>query len=90
MEAGRSDPNPIAQKQWEEFRFVGKEPTIEEFIPAMSAARKRAEMAGIQNIVFRRGDVGALPFADECFDAVTSNYVYHNIPSRERQVHVDL
>ncbi|MCR5212849.1 MAG: class I SAM-dependent methyltransferase, partial [Eubacterium sp.] len=24
-------------------------------------------------------------FDDETFDAVTSNYVYHNIPSRDRQ-----
>ena len=26
-----------------------------------------------------------LDFADETFDAVTTNYVYHNIPSRDRQ-----
>ena len=26
-----------------------------------------------------------LDFPDESFDAVTSNYVYHNIPSRDRQ-----
>ncbi len=26
-----------------------------------------------------------LDFPDGCFDAVTSNYVYHNIPSRNRQ-----
>ena len=32
MEAGRNDPDPIVQAQWEDFRFVGKEPTIEEFI----------------------------------------------------------
>ena len=32
MEAGRKDPDPVVQAQWEEFRFVGKEPTIEEFI----------------------------------------------------------
>ena len=29
MEAGRNDPDPIVQAQWEDFRFVGKEPTIE-------------------------------------------------------------
>ena len=32
MEAGMNDPDPVVQAQWEEFRFVGKEPTIEEFI----------------------------------------------------------
>lgn len=32
-----------------------------------------------------QGDATVLPFEDETFDAVTSNYVYHNIPSRDRQ-----
>ena len=32
-----------------------------------------------------RGDALRLDFPDETFDAVTSNYVYHNIPSRDRQ-----
>ncbi len=35
MEAGRKDPDPVVQAQWEEFRFVGKEPTIEEFIASI-------------------------------------------------------
>ncbi len=35
---------------------------------------------------FARGDALKLDFPDEAFDAVTSNYVYHNIPSRDRQV----
>lgn len=35
---------------------------------------------GIKNVSFRRGDATRLDFADETFDAVTSNYVYHNIP----------
>ncbi|WP_034452752.1 methyltransferase domain-containing protein [Butyrivibrio sp. AE2032] len=30
-------------------------------------------------------DACKLDFADETFDAVTSNYVYHNIPSKDRQ-----
>ncbi len=43
----------------------------------------RAE--GVENTSFMQGDATALPFEDETFDAVTSNYVYHNIPSRNRQ-----
>ena len=44
-----------------------------------------AKAEGVENTVFQRGDAVALDFPDECFDAVTSNYVYHNIPSRDRQ-----
>ncbi len=38
----------------------------------------RAEGAG--NTTFRRGDATGLDFPDGSFDAVMSNYVYHNIP----------
>ncbi len=34
----------------------------------------------VKNVTFRRGDATRLDFADGTFDAVTSNYVYHNIP----------
>ena len=44
-----------------------------------------AAAEGVENTEFRQGNAVKLPFADECFDAVTSNYVYHNIPSRDRQ-----
>ncbi len=35
---------------------------------------------GVSNTEFRQGDATKLDFPDEFFDAVTSNYVYHNIP----------
>ncbi len=35
---------------------------------------------GVKNVAFRRGDATRLDLADGTFDAVTSNYVYHNIP----------
>ena len=44
-----------------------------------------AEAEGVRNVTFQQGDAAALAFPDESFDAVTSNYVYHNIPSRDRQ-----
>ena len=44
-----------------------------------------AKAEGVSNVTFRHGDATALVFPDECFDAVTSNYVYHNIPSKDRQ-----
>ena len=34
---------------------------------------------------FAKGNAVQLDFPDESFDAVFSNYVYHNIPSRNRQ-----
>ena len=40
---------------------------------------------GVSNTSFAQGNALKLDFLDETFDAVTSNYVYHNIPSRDRQ-----
>ncbi len=40
---------------------------------------------GVSNTSFTQGDACRLPFEDETFEAVTSNYVYHNIPSKDRQ-----
>ena len=39
-----------------------------------------AEAEGVNNVSFQRGDATHLDFPDESFDAVVSNYVYHNIP----------
>ncbi len=40
---------------------------------------------GVTNVSFQQGDALHLDFPDETFDAVASNYVYHNIPSKDRQ-----
>lgn len=44
-----------------------------------------AKAEGVTNVTFLQGDACSLDFADETFDAVMSNYVYHNIPSNDRQ-----
>ncbi len=44
-----------------------------------------AEAEGVSNVSFTEGNAVRLPFADESFDAVTSNYVYHNISGHDRQ-----
>ena len=44
-----------------------------------------AKVECVANVSFRQGDATKLDFADGTFDAVTSNYVYHNIPSKDRQ-----
>ena len=41
---------------------------------------ENAAAEGVTNVEFRPGDALKLDFPDESFDAVTSNYVYHNIP----------
>ena len=46
---------------------------------------KNAEAEGVTNTRFQKGDACKLDFADETFDAVTSNYVYHNITGKNKQ-----
>ena len=46
---------------------------------------ENAEAEGVSNVQFEEGDAIRLPFADESFDAVTSNYVYHNIAGHDKQ-----
>jgi len=41
---------------------------------------------GVSNVTFRRGDATRLEFPDESFDAVMSNYVYHNIPGDRKSI----
>ena len=50
----------------------------------MNAAKARAEAAGIGNVTFRQGDVGALPFADGSFDIVLSLNGFHAFPDKEK------
>ncbi|MBQ6322698.1 MAG: class I SAM-dependent methyltransferase [Lachnospiraceae bacterium] len=49
----------------------------------MATAQGRAEAAGIQNVRFLQGDVGALPFEDESFDVVLSLNGFHAFPDKE-------
>ncbi|NMD37368.1 MAG: class I SAM-dependent methyltransferase, partial [Christensenellaceae bacterium] len=47
--------------------------------------KKNAKAEGVSNVEFREGDAIKLDFCDESFDAVTSNYVYHNIKGMKRE-----
>ena len=49
----------------------------------MSVARTRAKTLGLNNVNFRQGDVGALPFEDESFDVVLSLNGFHAFPDKE-------
>ena len=67
-------------------RFIGIDRWGKEyasFNKPLCESNAQAESA--PNTEFRRGDALKLDFADESFDAVTSNYVYHNIMGRNKQ-----
>ena len=46
---------------------------------------KNARAEGVSNTSFQPGDAVHLDFPDETFDAVASNYVYHNITFQNKQ-----
>lgn len=66
--------------------FVGIDRWGKEYASfSQSLCQRNAKAEGVSNVTFRQGNAVKLPFEDECFDAVFSNYVYHNIPSHDRQ-----
>ena len=46
---------------------------------------ENSDAEGVNNTEFHQGDACRLDFPDEYFDAVTSNYVYHNINGVDKQ-----
>ena len=53
----------------------------------MPLCESNARAEGVSNVSFCRGNAVRLDFPDESFDAVVSNYVYHNIPG-DRQAYL--
>ena len=49
---------------------------------------KNAAAESVKNASFQHGNAVKLDFPDESFDAVTSNYVYHNITGADKQAHL--
>ena len=49
----------------------------------MESAQERANKLGITNITFQQGDVGALPYEDESFDALVSLNGFHAFPDKQ-------
>ena len=49
----------------------------------MAQAKEKADRLGLQNVSFRQGDVGALPFEDGSFDAVLSLNGFHAFPDKK-------
>jgi len=46
---------------------------------------ENARAEGVTNVRFEEGNAIRLPYPDGTFDAVTSNYVYHNIAGQDKQ-----
>ncbi len=51
----------------------------------LQLCENNAKAEGVKNVRFVAGNAIKLPFPDESFDAVTSNYVYHNIAGHNKQ-----
>lgn len=58
-------------------------PEYADYGKELCEANARAE--GVDNCVFRRGDAMRLDLPDDSVDAVTSNYVYHNIAGVDKR-----
>lgn len=52
---------------------------------SMKLCADNARAEGVHNVCFEKGNAVHLPFPDGCFEAVTSNYVYHNIIGQDKQ-----
>ncbi len=52
---------------------------------SLPLCQSNAKAEGVSNAEFQKGDVTKLLFPGESFDAVTSNYVYHNIAGANKQ-----
>jgi ArsR family transcriptional regulator len=65
--------------------FVARVVAIDASAAMLQAARKR--LHGFDNVDLRRGDLEALPVADEALDAATLNLVLHYLPEPAKALH---
>lgn len=72
-------------KQNPKARMVGVDLWGKNYAYSREVCENNARLEGVDNVAFRAGDARQLDFPDESFDAVTSNFVYHNIPAANRQ-----
>lgn len=49
----------------------------------MAQAQEKAKRMNLQNVAFRQGDVGALPYEDETVDVVLSLNGFHAFPEKQ-------
>lgn len=69
--------------------FVGIDRWGKEYASfSKTLCESNAAAEGVTNVSFRSGDARKLDYPDGTFDAVVSNYVYHNIPG-DRQSYLE-
>ena len=67
-------------------RFIGIDRWGKEYASfSKDLCESNSVAEGVSNTEFRKGDATKLDFPDETFDAVVSNYVYHNIGGYDKQ-----
>lgn len=72
-------------KQNPQARMVGVDLWGKNYAYSREVCENNAHLEGVDNVTFCAGDARQLDFPDESFDAVTSNFVYHNIPVADHQ-----
>lgn len=71
---------------WPEAKVTGIDYWGADFGYNQAMCEKNAASEGVgSRCVFRHGDANKLDFPDESFDAVVSNYVYHNIMGSDKR-----
>lgn len=74
-----------AAKTWPEAKVTGVDYWGSMYNYSKELCEKNARLEGVgSRCVFQRGDANKLEFPDETFDAVVSNYVYHNITGSDK------
>ncbi len=66
-------------------RMVGCDSWGKKYAYSISLCQANAEAEGVANVDFQEADARHLCFPDATFDAVTSNYVFHNIAGVKKQ-----
>ena len=75
-----------ASLTWPSARVVGIDYWGADFGYSQTMCEKNAASEGVSaRCRFQHGDANKLDFPDESFDAVVSNYVYHNIMGADKQ-----
>ena len=71
---------------WQETKVMGIDywAAVYSYSQALCGKNAASEGAG-SRCIFQHGDANKLDFPDESFDAVVSNYVYHNITGADKQ-----
>jgi ubiquinone/menaquinone biosynthesis C-methylase UbiE len=52
----------------------------------LAAGRREAQVAGLRNVAFIRGDAAAMPFLDDSFDLVVSRFAVHHFERPAEQI----